>query len=78
MARTRTWFPDLPEAFVARYYADQAGKGLLGSARGSILDVGAPLTAEEQRQAAFGVYWAWWSSPEYQERLDERREAGQV
>jgi hypothetical protein len=81
MGHTRTWLPSLPPEFLARFYAHHADQGgrILGSTTGSILNpVGTGYIAEEQRQARFAMYWSWWSSPEYQERLADRRQGGYV
>ena len=81
MGHTRTWLPSLPPEFLARFYAQHSdqGGGILGSTTGSILNpVGTGFSAEDQRRAKFSIYWSWWSSPEYCQRLAEQRDAGDV
>lgn len=70
MSATRTWTPELPQAWVNAWraqYLQNQGNGLLGGAGGSILS---PLhTAEgteHQRRLRFGPTWSWWRLSEEQ------------
>jgi hypothetical protein len=59
-AGNRTFIPALPQSWVTAWrnsYLQQNRQ------RGSILQVVAPLTVEQQRQLRFGPCWDWWNVP---------------
>ncbi len=66
MSGARTFIPAMPQSWVRAWrnsYLQQNRQ------RGSILQVVAPLTVEQQRQLRFGPTWAWWGVPDDQKAL---------
>jgi hypothetical protein len=59
----RTFTGNLPHAWVVAWRAWYRASC---RSKGTLLKVATPLTAEQQRQMAFGPCWAWWglSEPE--------------
>jgi hypothetical protein len=76
MPRGPADFPDLPESFLKRYFAQKTGggNGILSGARGGLLGRSTPMSAEDERRDKYGPYWAFWSSPEYAAIHDAHRQ----
>ena len=62
----RTFTPALPQSWVTAWRSSYLQRH---RQRGSILQVVAPLTVEQQRTLRFGPCWAWWSVPDDQKAL---------